>query len=127
MKKLLFCLVPVLAITACNKSGTGIICTQELRMITLKVMTPAKSPVSLDSAYTIRVSNNERINYQHQMSVGTYVVLDDSYHHRLRRHEDQFRFIGWKNNQVVVNELYRIAGDQCHINKRSGADSVIVQ
>jgi len=128
MKKILFALIPALALGACCKCDDGDdVCTQEFRMITLKVESPTKATVTLDSSYTLRLSNNERIQPQQPMGPGYYVVLDDSYHPKLRKAEDRFRFVGWRNNQVVVDETYNIAGDNCHINKRSGADSVVVQ
>lgn len=96
-------------------------------MITLKVESPTKAAVTLDSSYTIRLSNNERIQPQQPMVPGSYVVLDDTYHPKLRKAEDRFRFVGWRNNQIVVDQTYDIAGDNCHINKRSGVDSVVVQ
>ena len=129
MKKNLLAFLPLLTLAACCKeeAGNDDICTQELRMITLHITSATKAPILLDSSYTVRLSTNERIYPQQQMTPGRYVVLDDSYHPKLRKAEDDFRFVGWRNNQVVVSETYRIAGDNCHIDRRSGADSVVVQ
>jgi hypothetical protein len=128
MKKMFFALLPVLALAACSKCDEDDnICTNEFRMIILKVESPSKAPVTLDSAYTIRLSNNDRFRSQEQTAPGSYVVLDDSYHPKLKKAEDNFRFVGWRNNQIVVDQTYRISGDNCHINKRTGADSVVVQ
>lgn len=129
MKKIAALLLPVAFLASCSKCDDvdGVVCTQELRMITLKVKSPNDAVITLDSSYTIRQSNNERIQNMSPISPGVYVVLDDSYHRRLVRSEDNFRFVGWKNGQTVVNQTYRIAGDDCHIYKKSGVDSVVVQ
>jgi hypothetical protein len=127
MKKVFLLLVPVIALAGCIKCYDDGVCTEEFRTIGLKVESPNKTPVALDSSYTIRVSNNERIRPQQSTMAGYYVVLDDSYHAKLKKAEDDFRFVGWRNNQVVVDQAFRIAGDNCHIIKRSGPDSVTVQ
>lgn len=128
MKKIALAAAAALFFTACKKCvEPGIVCTQEFRMIMLKVESPAKVPVALDSFYTLRISNSERIQAQQGMQPGYYVVLDDSYQPRLKGKEEDFRFLGWRGGQQVVNEAYRIAADNCHISKRSGADSVTVQ
>lgn len=129
MKKVFLLVVPVLFAAACNKCddpNNGIICTQEFRMITLKAQNGASHPVTLDSFYTTRQSNGQRIQSQQQAGPGYYVVLDDSYHAQLKNSEDNFRFVGWKGGQVSIDQVYRIAGDHCHIYKKSGVDSVVV-
>jgi hypothetical protein len=130
MKKLAILLLPVAFLASCSKCDDdidGVVCTQELRMITLKVKSATDALVTLDSFYTLRPSRNERIQSREQAGPGVYVVLDDSYHRRLVRSEDNFRFVGWKNGQTVVDQTYRIAGDDCHIYKKAGMDSVVVQ
>jgi hypothetical protein len=128
MKKFALAAAAALFFTACEKcKDPGIICTEEFRMIMLKIESPVKTPVTLDSFYTLRVSNGERIRPQQGMQPGYYVVLDDSYQPRLKGKEEDFRFSGWRGGQQVVNQAYRIAADNCHISKRSGADSVTVQ
>lgn len=107
------------AFTNCDKT-MGDVCTDEFRMVTVSVQSAGGTPVVLDSVYTIRQSNGERINPEQPNSAGIYVVLDDSYHSRLRKTEDDFRFVGWRNNSVAVDEVYHISGDKCHINKHSG-------
>lgn len=111
--------------TKCGKPGT--VCTDEFRMVTLKVVSATSSPIALDSVFTIRQSTGERIQLQQPGIPGYYVVLDDSYQSRLRKSADDFRFVGWRNNGMVVNQIYNISGDNCHISKRSGVDSVIIQ
>ena len=129
MKKAFLFFIPVLAFTACEKCDDedGEVCTDEFRMITLTVKSSSMTAITLDSVYTIRQSTNEKITPQQPMAPGIYVVLDDSYHSKLKKTDDNFRFVGWRSNQIVVDQNFRIAGDNCHITKRSGIDSVMVQ
>jgi hypothetical protein len=129
MKKILVLLSAPLFLLSCDKDKeeTSVICTADFRMIRLKVKGTNDNIITLDSAYTTRISNNQRFVSQQQGGPGYYVVMDDSYQQELAETEDNFRFTGWKNNQLVVNELYRIGADKCHIYKKSGADSVVVQ
>jgi hypothetical protein len=113
---------------SCEKcDDEQLICTEEFRMVTIKLKNALAGPIVLDSSYTIRQSNNERIRPEQQVLPGSYVVLDDSYHYKLKNQEDNFRFYGWKNNQLIADQLFRIGGDNCHINKISGADIFVVQ
>ena len=127
MKILLTLLSTVILVTACNRCEDEIICTEEFRMIVLTLKDNSEQPGILDSSYTIRQSTSEKIRPEQSMGAGYYVVLDDAYHPQLKNKEDNFRFVGWKNNTIVVDELYKIAADNCHILKRSGADTLSLQ
>jgi hypothetical protein len=116
-------------ISSCDKCDdeNGIICTQEFRIIKVSLDNGTQQPVTLDDAYTLRQGSTNKIYFDQPFPAGTYVVMDDSYHQNLKNSEAQFRFIGVKNNQVVVDKSYVIGADNCHIIKKSGADSVLVQ
>ena len=127
MKKMRLFSFFLLASAALSNCTPGLVCTTELRTISLQVKSPTGMAVTLDSFYTIRQSNGERIRPDVQSGPGYYIVLDDSYHSRLRKSKDDFRFVGWRNNSIAVDEMYHVSADECHINKRSGAESVVVQ
>lgn len=126
MKFLASVIVIVAFFAACCKSKEPFVCTQEFRIISLQVVNPQDQPIALDSFYTTRISNNERFTAT-ASSPSWYPVLDDSYHQKLRNKEDRFRFTGWRNGAVVVNELYTIGADACHIFKISGSGKVMLQ
>ena len=126
MKIYCICSLLISSIVFCS-CHQGIICTTEFRMVMLKVKNSVGNPVVLDSFYTVRQSNNQKIHSLANPPDGFYVVLDDSHHSQLQMSEDNFRFLGWKNNQLIVDELYRIGADNCHISRNSGVDSVVVQ
>ena len=102
------------------------VCTEEFRMITLQVGNDSHLPATLDEVYTLRTGSTQKLYFDQPFTEGRYVVLDDSYHSHLKNKEADFRFIGIKNNTVVVDQVFRIAGDNCHIIKKSGPDGVMV-
>ena len=89
----------------------------EFRTVSVKI-----NNGDLDEFYTLRVSNGDTIRY----SIGslpfpnTYVILDDSYQQYFIDKTENFRFQGFKNDTMVVNELYSIKADKCHIDYVSG-------
>jgi len=97
-------------------------CTNEFRTIGLNV-----NGQSLSEHYTIRINNNDTLrfeNYGFYPTDNYYVVIDDSYHHLLKNQAENFRFIGLINDSVVVNEVYFIKSDGCHVEKLNGVEEV---
>lgn len=110
----------------CNKSNSSsntIACTMEFRTISIKVLGD-----TLNHFYTIRANTGDTIivNSGTALDSETYPVLDDTYLNRFINSTEQFRFVGLKNNIVLVNELFTINADQCHINYVSGNQTVIL-
>ena len=114
--------------SSCEKCGEDQeICTEEFRRVNIFIDNTTQIPISLDEAYTLRGSGTQKILFdQSGNENGNYVVIDDSYQPSLKNTEDNFRFIGVKDNQVVVDQNFRIKADNCHVYKVSGADSVLV-
>ena len=115
-------------ISSCDKcNDDAVFCTEEFRMITINIDNSTQLPVMLDEAYTLRQGSSQKLLFDQPFTNGTYVVLDDSYHPNLKNDEDVFRFIGVKNGVVIIDTPYSIAGDNCHIFKKTGVDSVVIQ
>lgn len=103
----------------------GVICTLIFNMISVEVKDTNNTPVVLDDFYTVRVSTNDTIRMSSTpIDTGHYVILDDSYQQKLQNQSDDFRFYGVINSSIVVNELYTLSADCCHINKVSGSSIV---
>ena len=127
MKKIFLIIFPAVLILACNRSKGPSICTDDFRMITLVIKHSSGQLAVLDSSYTVRVNTGEKIRPQQNMGMGYYVVLDDGYQPILKNREEDFRFVGWKNNIIVADQVYRIGADNCHIYKKTGLDSLVLQ
>ena len=120
--------VPVLLATDCNqpkKCPPDTMCTEVFVMVSVKVLDGNDQPVKLDEVYTVRESNNEKLLFEQNMDQ-YYVVLDDSYQKKLQQQSDKFRFVGMKNGQKLVDEIFVISADCCHVKKESGKEQVIL-
>ncbi len=110
---------------SCEKKACSeeVMCTEIFSMVTVQVTDQNGDAVLLDEVYTIRGNNAETIRPDQQAG-GVYVVLDDSYRKKLENQKDDFRFIGMKEGKKVIEEVYSIAADCCHIQKISGNESI---
>ena len=95
-------------------------CTEELVLITVDI-----TGETLDQTYTIETATNDTV----QQMVGasfddTYVVIDDGYHSELGDKAEEFRFVGLKNGNILVDELFMIRSDGCHVEKVSGIETI---
>ena len=97
----------------------GIMCTEEFRMITLKV-----NGNKLDEAFTVDQKSKKTVKVADDMSGDSYVVLDDTYVKTLLNGRGNFRFIGKINGKTVVDASFVISADCCHITKVSGPETV---
>lgn len=90
-------------------------------MVSIKINGPV-----LDTFYTVRLSTGDTIRpiSGRQFFENTYSVLDDNYQPQLMNAQDSFRFYGIIQNQQVVNELFTIKADRCHIDYVSGRTEI---
>ena len=83
--------------------------------------------INLQDFYTINIATGDTLRYNNSSwQEGAYTVLDDSYVSKMHNEKFQFRFAGIKNNATVVNELYTISADCCHISKEAGKDTIVI-
>lgn len=132
MKKIFFCLgLGLLAGMSACKTGKkaaacdpNVACTMMYVSVGAQVVNSAGQPVVFDEVYTQRENTTEKIQLQHNSESGSYIVLDDSYQKKLANQTANFHFIGMKNGQKVMDEVYRIGADCCHIKKESGKETI---
>ncbi len=112
---------------------SGVVCTASWDMINVDIVDAGGAPVNLDSlAVTnaagapVPLSNGQRVWGNPYNGNGRYTVLNDGWvsgHEGLGSH---FYAKGFRNGQMVFNEVYKISADCCHISKLSGKDRIIV-
>ena len=112
----------VLILLSCTKHDE-VACTMEFRSVQIKIIGE-----ELSDFYTVRLSTNDTLQFEHFFTPneGYYTVLDDSFQSQLQGKKEQFRFIGKINNDIVVDELFMIEADKCHINYVSGKLEVVL-
>ncbi len=112
--------VITIGLYSCNETGGFIVCTEEFRTIGITV-----NGDMLTDHFTIRISNGDTIRPLDQgFEDDYYIILSDNFQPELADKQENFRFIGEISDIVVVNQLYVIKADQCHINKVSGESEI---
>jgi hypothetical protein len=103
--------------SSCSQKDKPVICTKEFRTISITV-----KGEPLDEYFTIRIKTNDtiRIGRENVPGENIYPVLDDNFQKLIEGKTEEFRFIGYKNHEMVVNEPFVISADKCHINYVSG-------
>lgn len=106
----------------------GVVCTQEFRMIYLEVKDNAGSTVTLTSFHTEDMAGNKLPAdlYEYDSWRDAYMVFNDSWVNGHEGTRKQVRFVGYVGSTKVVDEVYTIATDCCHIAKTAGRDKVIL-
>ncbi len=107
----------ILGSVACSKKDDGIACTEEFRSVTITV-----NGGVLDEYYTIRQSTGDTIRIADGGNIGQNIciVLNDSYQQAIENKTEDFLFKGFINDTLVVDELFKIKADECHIEYVSG-------
>lgn len=57
---------------------------------------------------------------------GQYPVMNDDYRKELENKPLKIKFLGYKNEQVVIEEAFIVSADECHVYMVDGNDSVIL-
>lgn len=82
---------------------------------------------TLTDSYTVRNSNNDTIRY-HQGDIpasGThFTILTDSYHEQIKNSIEEFTFYGLINDSIVIEEIYRIRANECHVFLEEGPTEI---
>lgn len=131
MKQLISVIAISVFITACNKvtdknDCKDAICTAMFAAVNVGIRDSNNIQVELTDYYTVNTKNNDTIRPVSTWPDGYYTVLDDNYLQKMYNQGIDFRFIGFRNNAVVVNELFTISADCCHISKVAGKETVTV-
>src|SRR5690606_31520962 len=103
-----------------------VMCTMMFAMVTVEVVAPDGTPVTLDEVYTIRSKDGTKLQMEQHNGAGNYVILDDSYQKTLANSSEPFRFVGIKNGVQVVDEPYTIGADCCHVSRNSGKTRIVL-
>lgn len=114
-------LFSAIVLTSCEQSGTcldNLVCTEELRYISVEVKDNLGNPVTLDSAYTIHKESGFVFRNEEFLGLfeeGNYIIWSDLEMDRLDKKGSELTFEGWKENQKLISESYKVGHDCCHI------------
>ena len=113
--------------TTYKQTCEEVACDQYFNTVTLRVVNEQNSPITLDKYFTVRAKTGEVLNAMSNPTAGNYTILTDSYTHNITGRTEKFIFTGLIDNEVVVNEVYHISADCCHITKQSGNTEISVK
>ena len=117
-----------------NTHHDDIMCTEEYRMITVRVTDSLFNPVMLTRYRTIKVSSGDTLNFQGEdpymdsinQKNGYYTLMTDGKMYLTSTSGTEFKFVGWVGEKQVVNENYIIGNDQCHVQFFSGRREIVI-
>jgi len=106
-----------------DNEGQGsqeVFCTTDLQYILLKLKYPDSRPYQLDSSKVFWVNENRYLErystYRRDSHVsGIYIIVNDLMLEDLQNKQEVMRFIGYKNNKVLVERDVLVGADCCHV------------
>ncbi|OFX27576.1 MAG: hypothetical protein A2041_11935 [Bacteroidetes bacterium GWA2_31_9b] len=133
-KAIFFVFLGLIFLLSCN-TDNSIICTEEYRMLTVFLSDTSDNPVILTSNYTEKTSTDEIIyfieedNYFDSINRvnGIYILFTDGKMSMTTKSGTEFRFKGFIDSVLVVNEPYIIKNDGCHVLLESGNTEIIIE
>lgn len=134
LNRILLLLVSLSFFASCRDNGVGclgtLVCTEELRILTVEVNDINNMPVELDSSYSIHESASVHSfdsNDSGFITEGTYTLWTDVEMDLIKRKGSEIIFEGWLNNEKVVSEVFTIGHDCCHIELLDGTSEIIIK
>lgn len=121
------------ASASCEKNNGNcpedLMCTMVFKSIHIKVTDQAGNAVQLSSAQITSDFLQAPINpLDNPLEAGTYELVNDGHMQFLTHREPRaFLFEGWIGEEKVVNEIYQLRHDCCHVLLESGNKEVIIQ
>ena len=122
MKKLIITALTFVIIQACSNNDTLFVCTEEFRTVGVNI-----SGGELTEFFTLHNENQDTLRHTDTFQNGNstfYPVLTDAFQEELEGREESFTFKGLIDDQIVVDEVYVIKADQCHIELVSGKTEI---
>lgn len=131
--KLLFLIGVFFAIASCNSDDevseqecpNDLICTQEFRILTVRIEDANGQSVLLDSYEMTNIETGENLAFVEPATPeGQYIIADDSHVDIVERSGTAFQFQGVMNGEVVVDQAFSIGHDCCHISLVEGPEII---
>ena len=105
--------------SSCELFDGGVVCTEQFESIVVNVTGDLP-----DEVYTVQQNTRDTLTFPQDLSVGVYVVIDDSYAEELRNSQETFWFHAVRNGSVEIRQEFVVGADECHIFKVTGPDSI---
>ena len=130
-------LLSAIIFISCDCNGdsdcNNVACTEEFVMITVNIVDGNQNPIILDDFKVVDIDNNIDLTddlkdyYQSYLNDGTYPIFDDRFQQDYQNQEIELQFIGYIEDQEVINEYYLVGADCCHVYPISGNYYIIIE
>ncbi len=107
---------------------SNLICTEEYRTITVDIEDTDGGAVALDRFVITNLETNEPVE-QTRLDIfpeGTYPIAEDNLLEVVTIDGTQFRFEGFINDEKVVEQIFVIGHDCCHVILVDGPSTIVV-
>lgn len=103
-----------------------LMCTEVFVQLTTKVIDQEGALVLLDSYISKNSETGAEYDLQGEASgeAGIYPLISDAQLKELKKEGSPIEFIGRKNGEVVVQEVFQLGHDCCHVLNISGPDTI---
>lgn len=111
-----------------EKECSGI-CTEEYKVIAVSITDDENNPVLLDSVSITDISSNRNLdlNKNNFLEDGVYVIFDDTFSQDYQNEEISLLFQGFQQEELFVEETYKVGADCCHVYHISGTLKIVVE
>ncbi|MGW1456648.1 hypothetical protein ACWBC2_16805 [Salegentibacter agarivorans] len=98
------------------------ICTEEFRSISVELTNAEGNPVVLDSIALRDITNNREIDLNSTENAGNgfYSIFNDNLVPEYKNEEINLLFKGFQEENLILEQEYKVGADCCHIYHVSG-------
>ena len=130
--------VPLLILSCAYNDDTrsacsDAICTDEFRHINILIKHTDGDPVSLNSFKVTELENNRDLTlsltdegWAAVIRTGSYPIFNDGYVREYQNKEFKIEFSGFIDNQKVVDQIYIVGANCCHVYLQEGPTQLII-
>lgn len=116
-------------IISCERNSDGLICTEQFVTIAVEINNQSNERVSLDSVRVILLNDNRDITEElalDSFETGIYPIINDNFNAEAARAILNIHFKGYLGGELVIDELYKVGSDKCHITLIDGKQLIVI-
>ncbi len=104
------------------------ICTEEFRSITVEITDTERNPVVLDSTSITDITNDRQLDLNSEVfEDGFYTIFNDNFVSEYKNKELSLLFRGFQDEELIVEETYKVGADCCHVYYISGSLEIVLE
>lgn len=110
-------------------SCEGVACQKYWEYIQLNIRTQTGTPAYLTKVRLVR-KEDEAILYEYNVAEGyagfEYTLMEDSFQKTLRNKQVEVLFLGYRNDELLVNQDFVVTADCCHVIMVEGSLQIVI-